>query len=250
MAINTEGQKRGFLWDNDYDGLVLNRTNFGSSSRGLVLAVAPTSATAGSRQGALAIYMTRTTTMTTSDGNPDCGLKIQVKNQTASESYARSRGIDVNVKADNSGNGNYSVNGAYITAESESGTNIGGEVTGIEVHAKNNGDATGGTVRVMRVYDESQSSTGTNYAISIDCTNNSAFTREYCVHINSGASSGWTNGLTFDGNITNVFDFKDNDGTNGLSTQATALSGLTSAYKVKCDYEDTTFYLIGVTAFE
>lgn len=227
MAENQAGIKRGFRYDKEnarmelyVDGIEMARIkeNYSSPSgnnKEWHFIGHAESATAGARQGAMFIEQERTTAMTTSDGNFDTGLKVDVKNSAASSSdYVRTRGFQVSVKADSDGDGSHTINGAYITAEAESGTTIAGDVIATEVHAKNNGTASG-NVMCLRVYDESQSGTGTNYAISIDCTNNSAFTREYCVHINSGASSGWTNGITFDGNITNTFDFADNDGTNG-----------------------------------
>jgi len=232
------------LWDQSANELVLfNEAAYTENSNILDIDVAPTSATVASRQGAISLTLSRETAMTASDGNYDTALKISAKNATASESYARTRGIDLNAKCDNSGNGNFAVHGAYITAECESGTNLGGELIGLQVNSKQNGDATGANVYALKVYDESQSGTGTNYAIHIDCTNNSPFTREYCIYINSGASSGWTNGLTFDGNITNALDFADNDGTNGATLGTYSSADANPSGHIKIDVGGATRYI-------
>ena len=234
---------RYMMWDASANELLLvNESSYGTNANILDIYVAPTSATTASRQGAISLSMERATVMTASDGNFDTALKISAKNATASESYCRTRGIDVSVKIDNSGNGSHSVHGAYITAEGETGTDLAGELIGLQVNSKQNGDATGANVIALKVYDESQSGTGTNYALSIDCTNNSPFAREYCIHINSGASSSWTNGITFDGNITNVFDWADTDGTNG-ATAGTALTPANCDGKVQVDLGGTTLWI-------
>jgi len=232
------------LWDESADELVLvNEANYGTNANILDIDVAPTSATTASRQGAISLSLERATAMTASDGNFDTALKISAKNATASESYARTRGIDVNCKVDNSGNGSHSVHGAYITAEAESGTDLAGELIGLQVNSKQNGDATGASIYALKIYDESQSGTGTNYAVHIDCTNNSAFTREYCIYIQSGASSGWTNGLTFDGNVTNALDFADNDGTNGATLGTHSSSDANPSGHIKVDVGGATRYI-------
>src|SRR3989304_3180262 len=253
MGENSTALKRGWHYDKPnsrmevwVDGVELMRlknnvSSASGSAKEVELVLHAESATAGSRQ-AFYIEMIRTVVMTASDGNPDCGLKIAIRNQTASDAYCRQRCLDINVKADNAGNGSHTVNGAYITAEAESGTTIAGDVIGAEVHAKNGGTCSG-SVMCLRVYDESQSGTGTNYAISIDCTNDSAFTREYCVHINSGASSGWTNGITFDGNITNTFDFADNDGTNGATLGTYSSADANPSGHIKVDVGGATRYI-------
>lgn len=227
--------------------ILLDTAITSDSDRLLYLTSEPRNLTAGCRQGTLAISVNRPAdyAMTSWDGNPDCGLKMQVSNRAANTtSRGAVRGIDLNARNRSSGSITW-INGVYITAENSTGCTIA-DVTGAEIHAKNNGTASG-SVKVLRVYDESQSSTGTNYAISIDCTNNSPFAREFCVHINSGASSSWTNGITFDGNITNTFDFADTDGTNGATTKGSDYSLSEPRVKIKCDVGGTTYYLIGYT---
>lgn len=205
----------------------------------------PTDVTHGVRQGALYISVNRAAGYPTAgswDGNPDCGLKIQASNRAANAVGLNVRGFDVNARNRDSGVAT-AVNGGYITAENSTGTGGVTDVVGLEVHSKNNAVASG-NVMGLRVYDESQSGTGTNYAVSIDCTNDSAFTREFCVHINSGASSGWTNGLTFDGNVTNALDFVDSDGTNSATYSAGHYATLGAIDgKIKVDIGGNTLYL-------
>ena len=76
-----------------------------------------------------------------------------------------------------------------------------------------------------------------------DCTNNSPFTREYCIHINSGASIGWTNGLTLDGNVTNAFDFADSDGTNGATIGTYSSADANPSGHIKVDAGGNTRYI-------
>jgi hypothetical protein len=203
-----------------YDGnrLILKRNAMtsGDSSQALRIEGYPTLTTGGIRQGLLYLYMYRSTAWTSAwDGNGDIALKIQSENRSVSSaSYGGIRGAEILSR--NRTGSCYWVSGLYVTAENYTGSGGVTSVTGLEVHAKNNGVAAG-DVKVCRLYDESQSYTGTTYALEINCTNDSAFTREYCIYINSGASSGWTNGITFDGNITNALDFADTDGTNGAT---------------------------------
>jgi len=239
--------------DNDcslsFDGnkLILNRDAMtsGDSSMALQIDAEATSTTAGIRQGAMFISLERTSSypLASWDGNPDCGLKMQINNRAANASGGAVRGLDISARNRDSGGTVTWANGAYIVAENSNGSGGVTNLTGAEVHAKNNGVASG-DVKVLRVYDESQSSTGTSYAIEINCTNDSAFTREYCVYINSGASSGWTNGLTFDGNITNPLDFADTDGTNGATYSAGHYGTLGNVDgKIQVDIGGNTLYI-------
>ena len=200
--------------------------------------------TAGCRQGAIFIGVTRSASypIASWDGNPDCGLKMQVYNRATNASGGATRAIDILARNRDTAGATTWVNGGTITAENSTGSGGVTDLIGLEVHAKNNGVATG-DVKCLRVYDESQSSTGTNYAIEISCTNDSAFTREYCVYINSGAASGWTNGITFDGNITNTLDFADSDGTNGAKIGTYSTADANPSGHIKVDVGGSTRYI-------
>lgn len=215
----------------------------GDSSMALQIDAEATSTTAGIRQGALNIALDRAAANALSswDGNPDCGLKIAVTNRGVNSSGGAIRGLDINARDRSSGTVTW-INGCYITAEHS--TDGGGvtNVIGGEFHSKNNGVATGDVI-TLKVYEESQSGTGTNYAIHIDCTNNSPFTREFCIYVNSGASSGWTNGLTFDGNVTNAFDFADTDGTNGCTRSTDYATTGNLDGKIQVDVGGNTLYI-------
>jgi len=239
--------------DNDcslsFDGnkLILNRDAMtsGDSSMAFQIDAEATSTTAGIRQGAMSISLERTSSypLASWDGNPDCGLKMAITNRAANASGGAVRGLDINARNRDATGAVTWINGAYITAENSSGSGGLTNVTGAEVHAKNNGVASGDVI-CLKVYDESQSYTGTSYAIHIDCTNNSPFAREFCIYINSGAASSWTNGITFDGNITNTFDFADTDGTNGATYSSGHYSSLGNVDgKIQVDIGGNTLYI-------
>ena len=232
-------------WDQSADQLHLYWESMTENEKPFNVEVAPTDLTHGARQGAIFVGMSRSASyaMTGWDGNPDCGLKMQVYNRAANTTARGAvRGFDVLARNRDSVGSCVWLNGGYVCAENSTGSGGVVDVIGFEVHAKNNGVASG-DVKVMRVYDESQSYTGTSYAIEISCTNDSAFTREYCIYINSGASSGWTNGLTFDGNITNAFDFADIDGTNGATYESDGMTPGTCKGKIRVDVGGTDLYI-------
>jgi hypothetical protein len=68
----------------------------------------------------------------------------------------------------------------------------------------------------------------------------------YGIHINSAAvsGSGWTNAISFNDSITNVFDFENSDGTNGATLKAGTYSGSGNSIKIQCDCAGTPYYLI------
>lgn len=234
------------LWDQSADKLaIVQVASSGDSSKALELSVSPVSTTAGIRQGALSVSMSRSASYAwaTWDGNPDCGVKIGITNRSVSGSNGAIRGLDINAR--NRGGGTLSwINGCYITAEhsTDAGTLAANLIAG-EFHSKANGVVTGDVVGV-RIYDESQSSTGTSYALQINCTNDSPFAREFCIHINTPAASVWTNGVTFDGNITNALDFADTDGTNAATYSAAHYASLGAIDgKIKIDIGGNTLYI-------
>ncbi len=228
-------------------GLVLTDNFVAENDKIFEIDAIPTNLTKGARQGAIAVSVNRESgyAMTGWDGNPDCGLKMQIYNRAVNTTARGAvRGFDVLARNRSSGSCSW-INGGLITAEHSDG-NVA-NIIGLEVHAKNNGVCSG-DVKCLRVFDNSQSATGTSYALTIDCTNNSPFTREYCVHINSGASSGWTNGITFDGNITNTFDFADTNGTNGFTAVSNgSANGNVDGY-IQIDAGGATLYLLAYDA--
>ncbi|MFA5387953.1 MAG: hypothetical protein WC322_06250 [Candidatus Paceibacterota bacterium] len=208
--------------------------------------------THGVRQGAIGVSVNRASTaaLASWDGNPDCGLKMQVYNRANNASGGATRGLDILARNRDATGATTWVNGGTITAENSTGSGGVTDLIGLEVHAKNNGVASG-DVKCLRVYDESQSATGTSYGIELNCTADSAFTREYGIYINSGAGAGWTNGLTFDGTVTNPLDFADTDGTNGATYSAGHYSSLGNIDgKIRVDIGGNTLYVPAYASIE
>lgn len=215
----------------------------GGSQRGLMVVGYPTDTAAGARQSVLGVSMTRETALATWDGNGDIAFRIWNYNEAANGSNGGIRAAEILARNTGASATLNWISGAYVTAENKTGAGtVAGDIVGLEVHAKNDAVCSG-NVKCVRIYDESQSSTGTSYALEISCTNDSAFTREYCIYINSGASSGWTNGITFDGNITNVFNFVDS-ATNG-ATEVTGQTASGNQCKIKFTCNSNTYYLLG-----
>ncbi|KKL81225.1 hypothetical protein LCGC14_1996910, partial [marine sediment metagenome] len=174
-----------------------------------------TSLIAGSRQGALNIGVSRSSSypMTNSDGNPDCGLKITVTNRSASAAYARTRAMDVTADLRDAGSGGVYVEGMQMTAKTRSGTTVTDVCVArfiIDHGANGSGNIVG-----VQIQDNSQSATGTRYGLLINSTNYN-ITRENGIFIDS-LNGSWTNALSFNGAITNVMDFENTDGTNGCT---------------------------------
>ncbi|MBU1621849.1 MAG: hypothetical protein KJ604_20530 [Gammaproteobacteria bacterium] len=233
------------MWDNSASQLQINTTPAsGDSSRALYIVQSPISTTSGIRQGAVYIYSNRTASYAwaTWDGNPDCGIKAQIYNRSVSAANGAVRGIDILARNRDSGSCSW-LNGGYFCAENSTGSGGVVNVIGLETHAKNNGVASG-DVKCLRVYDESQSSTGTSYGIELNCTGDSGFAREYGLYIGAGSTASWTNAISFNDTITNVFDFENSDGTNGATLKAGTYSGSGNTIKIQLDCAGVAYYLI------
>lgn len=198
---------------------------------------------AGMRNGAVNISTYRDVAWLSNDGNPDCALKMSAQNRSVSGTYSGVRGLDINARNRTGSCG--TVNGAYITAENYNGAAGVVNVTGAEIHSKNNAVATG-NVKALIVMDESGSSTGTHYGIELT-TGDGAFMKLYGIHINSAgvSGSGWTNAISFNDAITNVFDFENSDGTNGATLKSGTYSGSGNTIIIRCRVAGTPYYLIG-----
>jgi hypothetical protein len=166
---------------------------------------APTSATTASRGGAIAISMDRDTDMSTSDGNSDTGLKISCRNLSASAAYARTRCIEATAECRDSGNGSFSLEGAYLAVKNRSGSVMSDTGSMTAIRAETNHNATG-TCEVVgiNVNDITQSFTASAlYGIKFT-TGNYGVTRNAAIHVTSANASGWTNIVSLaDDNHTN-----------------------------------------------
>jgi hypothetical protein len=203
-----------------------------------------TDATAGARQGGLYIGVSRSTAMTTSDGNPDCGLKMRVDNETASEDYVRQRGMDISVETSEAGSKSFFTEGISVTAKNYSGTEIndsgyimaGKFITNMQ--GSGNPDVIG-----INIHDDSQATSGslTFYGLKVD-TANYNLTRDYALWVDSTNGS-WTNGLSLNGAVTNVLDFENNDGTNGAKAGDATMDGDVADALIKIDIGGTAYYI-------
>ncbi|HEC60727.1 hypothetical protein LCGC14_0461120 [marine sediment metagenome] len=174
-----------------------------------------TSLIAGSRQGAINIGVSRSSSyiMTSSDGNPDTGLKVTVTNRSASLAYARTRALDITADLRDAGAGGVYVEGMQMTAKTRSGTFVT-DVCVSRFIIDHGATGTGSIVGVQ-IQDNSQSGTGTRYGLLINSTNYN-ITRENGIFIDS-LNGSWVNAMSFNGTITYAFAFENNDGTNGCT---------------------------------
>ncbi len=218
------------------------------NSRAMYYEGYPTATTVGCRNGVLGVmsYRDAAYPLASWDGNGDIAFRAWAYNYAANTT-ARGGTRAMEVLARNRTGSCSWVNAGYFTAENYTGSAGVDSVIGLEVHAKNNAVAAT-KVACLRLYDESQSATGTSYAIDIDCTGESAFAREFCIHIDTvpttNGTGTWTNGVTFDGNVTNPLDFADADGTNGATYSAGHYASLGNIDgKIQVDIGGNTLFL-------
>lgn len=203
-----------------------------------------TDLTHGARQGALAIEVNRAAdkVLTSWDGNPDCGLKIQAKNRAANGTDGGTRGIDVNARNRDSGTQSW-INAIYATAEHD-GSSLA-SMSGIEVNTKSTATLTGDAIGI-RIHDQSTvAPTGNHYGLKLTAQYN--LTREFALFVDSDLGT-WTNGLSFNGNVTNVLDFESSDGTNGAKTSVGAnqyaiTAPTTADGLIKVDIAGTSYWI-------
>jgi len=172
-----------------------------------------TDLTHGVRQGTLAVSVTRSDSynMTGTDGNPDCAFKLSAKNESVSGANVNTRGMDISAKNDDSGTAGW-LNAGFLTVENDGASIVSASV--LELNVKNLATCSGDLVG-LRINDSSTvAATGDFYGLKFTGTYNIA--REYGIHINSTLGS-WTNAISLAGTVTNVLDFADVDGTNGLT---------------------------------
>jgi len=168
-----------------------------------------TDLTKGARQGAIYINRNRpaTSIMTTSDGNPDCAIKVQIYNRSASEDYCRTRGIEVTAECRDTGAGSFYLEGGVFAVKNRSGTTMNDSGSMTALRAETNHNATGTCeVVALNINDITQSSTASAlYGIKVT-TGNYAITRTSVLHVSSTAGS-WTNIIQLaDDNHTNLID--------------------------------------------
>jgi hypothetical protein len=201
------------------------------NTKALDIYEAITDAAKGARQGAIYINRTRYTVMTASDGNPDCGLKMQIYNRSASEAYARSRGIDLTVECRDTGAGSLYLQGAYIAVKNRSGSTMNNSGSMTAIIAETNHNATGTCEVVgLNINDITQSFTASAlYGIKLT-TGAYGITRTAAMYVSSAAGI-WTSIIMLpDARHTYFLDFGGVGGC--LTASATALNGITTSHKL------------------
>jgi len=175
--------------------------------------------THGVRQGALSVTLNRpdTDALTSWDGNGDIALRVSSTNRAINGTNGGTRGMEVEAKTYAGGTESW-LSGAKFTAENRSGAQTVLSSTVGEFYMKNNSIVSTSHYGIL-IQDDSQGVTvPTNYAALKINTATYALTRANAVWIDSGAGSGgFTSGVRFDGTITNVLTFADEDGTNGAT---------------------------------
>jgi hypothetical protein len=224
---------------------ITSQMSVGDASKPISLTAYPTTVTAGARQGALAIAMSRTSAykLTSWDGNPDCAIKVTNYNYGVSGTNGGTRGMDLTCR--NRGGGTESwINGLYITCENSTDAGTIAQSTVAEFHMKNNYIVSTTHYGVL-IQDDSQGVTvPTNFAMLKINTANYALTRANAIWIDS-ANAGFTNGVQFDGPITNALLFADTDGTNGATLKAGTYSGSGNTVAIRVMVGAVPYYLIG-----
>lgn len=240
----TWDQKITWTFSDSDGGLAMNHTNATENQKVISVASYPTDLTHGVRQGAIYISVDRTASyaLTGWDGNPDCALKISSVNRAVSGSNGGSRAIDATARNRDSGTCSW-INCVYLTAENSANT-IAQSIVG-EFHMKNNGVISTAHYGVL-IQDDSQGTgpAAATFGLYIHTANyNPGGGRTAAIKINSQNTAGWTNGINFDGVITNVLDFEDADGTNGATYSAGHYTPGNCDGKIKIDIGGNTLYV-------
>lgn len=166
------------------------------------------------RQGVINIYAERDTAITSWGGSPDMVLKMAQRNTAASGVGVGHMRVVEGVASNRSTTGDVVV--GYFSAESRSGSSSSNIISQWLIYDQS------GNVNTnhmgLYIQDNSQSAVGTNYGINLTSTNYN-ITREFGYFLDSNAGS-WTNGMSFNGTVTNVFDFEGTAGTSGAGYNA------------------------------
>ena len=198
-----------------------------------------TDLTHGVRQGTLAVSLTRSDSynMTGTDGNPDCAFKLSSKNESVSGTNVNVRGMDISAKNDDSGTAGW-LNAGFLTVENDGASIVSASV--LELNVKNLATCSDDLVG-LRIHDSSSvGATGDFYGLKF--TGQYNIDREYGIHFNSTLGS-WTNAISLAGTVTNVLDFADVDGTNGLTVGTYVSADANPTGCIKIDGAGTPEYI-------
>lgn len=168
----------------------------------------------------------------------DTTLDIRMSNDVANNAAYKMQGLYIKTRNSSGGTAG-NITGGKIEVDSRSGS-TGTTIHGLDVYVSQD-SSTPTEVVGVRIYDDNQDGTGTNYGLLMD-GGFSGIAREHGIYLNSVAGSSWTNGITLDGTVTNVLDFADADGTNGAK-EATITFDATADAMIKIDIAGTAYYI-------
>ena len=223
--------------------MTVTQTAMTENTMAVSVSGAVTDATHGARQGAIYIYMNRAVNLTSWDGNPDCALKIQCYNRGVSGANGGTRGIDVTARNRDSGTESW-INAIYATAENSANTIVSAYVA--QFIMKNNGIVSTSHYGVV-VQDTSQG-TGPADTVLLKITTGTiapaSGIRNMALQITSADSTGYTNGISLAGPVTNALDFASIDGTNGATYSAGHYTSIGACDgKIRVDVGGNTLYI-------
>ncbi|MCK5127935.1 MAG: hypothetical protein KAR42_16880 [candidate division Zixibacteria bacterium] len=201
------------------------------------------------RKGVINIFASRDTVISSPGGSPDMGMQIYVRNNATNlpvtvgetTSYHNLRGLESIASNKDSGARTADVVAGYFSAESRSGT-TSTRIIGMHVLYDQSGGTNTSNMGIF-VQCNSQSDVGTSYGINLNATNYNQV-REYGYFLDS-LNGSWTNGMSFNGTVTNAFDFENTNGTNAAGFNAsysTTGAGAVDGY-IKVDVGGNTLYI-------
>ena len=198
------------------------------------------------RQGVINLYAERDedAAITSWGGSPDMTIKVTQRNYADNGVGVGHMRVMEIVASNRSTTGD--VVSAYFSSESRSGTSSS-SIKSLWLIYDQSGNVNTDHMGLF-IQCNSQSDVGTNYGINLTTTSY-AQTREFAMFIDSNAGS-WTNGISFNGTMTNVFDFEGTTGTSGAGYNASyttpAAFAVPDGY-IKVDIGGNTQYIYTYT---
>lgn len=209
-----------------------------------------TGSAGGVKTRGIDIDLERPTAVVVNGDSRDQALKINIVNEVAGHAAGYFiRGIDCQAKQDVSGGTISAIYGANITAYNDVGTVTDAYV--LRLGMKNNGTAST-SFYGLYIEDESQgTNSGVHYGIYLTTANyNPGGGRDAAMFIDSQNTSGWTNGIDFNGAMTSsiaindvptyFLDLSGCTGTNDTITSDSGSAATTWKARIKVKTDDGT----------